>query len=66
MSEVIVKLTNDYIKVKGGEYVADLVRCKDCKYKGKCTTMIVFGVLGEEIVDAHPVTYCSFGEVRDE
>ena len=30
MSEVIVKLTSDRIKVKGGEYVQDLVRCKEC------------------------------------
>ena len=32
MSEVIVKLTSDHIKVKGGEYVQDLVRCQDCKH----------------------------------
>ena len=32
MSEIIVKLTDSRIKLKGGEYVRDLVRCKDCKY----------------------------------
>ena len=32
MSEVIVKLTSDHIKVKGGEYMQDFVRCQDCKY----------------------------------
>ena len=32
MSEVIAKLTSDRIKVKGGEYVQDLVRCEDCKH----------------------------------
>ena len=32
MSEIIVKLTSDHIKVKGGEYVQDLVRCKECKW----------------------------------
>lgn len=32
MSEVIVKLTSDRIRVKGGEYVQDLVRCRECKY----------------------------------
>ena len=32
MSEVIVKLTSDHIKVKGGEYVQDFVRCQDCKH----------------------------------
>lgn len=33
MKEVIIKLTSDHIKVKGGEYVRDLVRCKDCKHR---------------------------------
>jgi len=32
MSEAVVKLTSDRIKIKGGEYVQDLVRCQDCKY----------------------------------
>lgn len=31
MSEIIVKLNSNHIKVRGCEYVADLVRCKDCK-----------------------------------
>ena len=30
--EVIVTLTCDHIKVKGAEYVQDLVRCQDCKH----------------------------------
>ena len=32
MSEIIVNMKSDYIKVKGGEYKQDLIRCKDCKY----------------------------------
>lgn len=32
MKEAIIKLNSDHIKVKGGEYVQDLVRCKDCKW----------------------------------
>ena len=32
MSEVIVKLTSDRIKIKGGQYVQDIVRCQDCKH----------------------------------
>ena len=32
MSEVIIKLNSDHIKVKGGEYMQDFVRCQDCKY----------------------------------
>ena len=32
MKEVIVRLTGDYIKVKGGEYVQDFVRYQDCKH----------------------------------
>ena len=32
MSEIIVKMNDDHIKLKGGEYVQDIVRCKECKY----------------------------------
>lgn len=32
MKEAIIKLTSDHIKVKGGEYVQDFVRCQDCKH----------------------------------
>ena len=28
--EMIVKMTGDQIKVKGGEYVQDLTRCEEC------------------------------------
>ena len=32
MKEVIIRLKSDHIKVKGAEYVQDLVRCQDCKH----------------------------------
>lgn len=32
MKEVIMRLTSDHIKVKGGEYMQDFVRCQDCKH----------------------------------
>ena len=32
MKEVIIRLNSDHIKVKGGQYVQDFVRCQDCKY----------------------------------
>ena len=32
MKEVIMRLTSDHVKVKGGEYVQDFVRCQDCKH----------------------------------
>ena len=35
MKEVIVKLTSDRIKIKGGEYMQDLVRCKECKWQNE-------------------------------
>ena len=38
MSEVIVRLTSDRIKVKGAEYVQDIVRCKECKWVRYCET----------------------------
>ncbi len=65
--EVIVRLTSDHIKVKGGEYVQDLVRCKDCKH----------GEYREEFDDYECHSsgcglvydadfFCADGEVRDE
>lgn len=33
MKEVIIRLNSDHIKVKGAEYVRDLVRCKECKHR---------------------------------
>ena len=30
-TEIIVKM-DKHIKLKGGSYVRDLIRCKDCKY----------------------------------
>ena len=32
MKEIIIRLNSDHIKVKGGEYVQDFVRCKECKW----------------------------------
>lgn len=63
MKEVIVKLTSDHIKVKGGEYVQDIVRCQDCKHW-------VYNFNG---CSRNPCTEpwyatdgCTYGEVRDE
>ena len=38
MSEVIVKMNDDHIKIKGGEYVRDIVRCKECRWLRYCET----------------------------
>lgn len=65
MKEVIVKLTSDHIKVKGGEYVQDLVRCQDCKHWSKAPKTergwcdVCDGLL-------EPIFFCGDGEVRDE
>ena len=64
MSEVIVKLTGDHIRVKGGEYVRDLVRCKECKHwhkKGDLTycDRIDYGY------GYKPDDFCSYGERRE-
>ena len=61
MREVIVRLTSDRIKVKGAEYVQDLVRCGKCgnksKYRDYCN------LLDREI---DPNDFCAYCEVRDE
>lgn len=65
MKEVIVRLTSDHIKVKGGEYVRDLVLCQDCKHYdgddyGEPTRYCVWH--GSPIM---PDDFCSYGEVRN-
>lgn len=55
MSEIIVRMTTNHIKVKNGEYVRDLIRCEHCKHNrdGFC-------LLEErQVKDDH---YCSYGE----
>ena len=59
MTEIIVRYKdgNDHMAVRGGEYVQDLVRCKDCKHwqygKDHCT-LHDMGMLAED--------FCSYGE----
>ncbi len=61
MSEVVVKLTDRHIKVKGGEYVQDIVRCKECRHwtygKDLCT-LHDMGMMADD--------YCSYGEKNNE
>lgn len=65
MSEVIVRLKDRHIKVKGGEYVQDIVRCRECKYwRNKDpqqipTASIMCGHM-------HPDDFCSYGERSSE
>lgn len=60
-TEIIVKM-DKHIKLKGGHYVRDLIRCKDCKYfipvnnaPSEC------GTTG---LDVMPDDYCSYAEER--
>ena len=62
MSEVIIKLTSDHIKIKGAEYVRDLVRCQDCRWHRGSLCVRIPGLKIAMLDD----DYCSHGEVRDE
>ena len=60
--EIIVKM-DKHIKIKGGSYVRDLIRCKDCKYWNNETDLTYCEKklwLGTDATD-----YCSFGERAD-
>lgn len=66
MSEVIVKLNKDHVKVNGGEYVQDLVRCEDCTYKKVCRGLnfeFADGYLPEEIKN---LDFCSYGKREED
>ena len=66
MSEMIVKLNTDHVKIKGCEYVQDLVRCEKCRHfdpinnddHGYCAGGLMGKVYGDE--------WCSRGEPWDE
>ena len=64
MKEVIVRLTSDHIKVKGGEYVQDLVRCKECRHWEMRNSPRGWCVVHQGYVS--PQYFCADGEVRDE
>lgn len=65
MSEMIVKLNADKVKLHGCEYVRDLIRCKDCKYwqdnnGGYPNTECRWG--HDETPDADD--FCSYAELK--
>lgn len=62
--EVIIRLNSDYIKVKGAEYVQDLVRCWQCKWwntKGKHYDKCEY----HGIVSMNANDFCSYAERRE-
>ena len=65
MKEVIVRLTSDRIKIKGGEYVQDIVRCKECAKRMREDCPMCNGCKLDR-VPTEDDDYCSYGEVRDE
>lgn len=66
MTEIIVKLNDNHIKIKGGEYVQDIVRCKECKHwtNGDDTYGICYRCANTRQMRYDD--FCSYGEVRDE
>lgn len=64
MKEAIIKLTSDRIKIKGGEYVRDLVRCKDCKWSKANGTYQWCGRL-DSTARITADDFCSYGERKE-
>lgn len=62
MREIIVRYNdgNDHMAVRGGEYIQDLVRCKDCKKHGTSACSLWDGMTTEDYM------WCCYGEERDE
>ena len=57
--EMIVRLNEDRVKIKGCEYVQDLVRCEDCCHRRLVhkTWMCLFGLMIKG-----PDGFCNYGE----
>ena len=60
MSEMIVKLNTDKVKLNGCEYVQDLVRCGECRWYN-CNACFRDG--GTEN-GRRPDDFCSYGELK--
>ena len=56
MSEVIVKMVKDHVKVNGATYVRDLVKCENCLRRDPFC----------EIHDIYGVEWCSLGTLVEE
>ena len=62
MSEVIVRLKDRHIKVKGGEYVQEIVRCQECKYWDNEDDAQRCSYAHNGLHWAKPNDFCSYGE----
>ena len=53
MREIIVRYNDgtDHMAVRGGEYIQDLVRCKNCKHREDCPLRLIANI-----------DFCSYGE----
>ena len=60
--EIIVKMTDDHIKIKDGEYVRDIIRCKECKWYKQSET---FCENGNGLWQAGDNCFCSYGERKE-
>lgn len=75
MAEIIVKYKEDTdrMKVKGGEYVQDLIRCKECKhahmtYGGECKYCDMWKDDDDNYIELHldGDYFCASGERKDQ
>lgn len=62
MSEMIVKLNADRVKIKGCEYVRDLVRCRECKHN---TCYKDEPYCGLHQIGMYANDFCSYGEKEE-
>lgn len=68
MSEMIVKLNQDRVKINGCEYVGDLIRCKDCRnwnVEDKCPC-VIYRYGDRYITDLGDDGFCSWAEPKEE
>lgn len=62
-TEIIVKM-DKHLKLKGGSYVQDLVRCKDCKYsEERIGANLLYCILHSNSTIAE--AFCSYGKRAD-
>lgn len=62
MSEIIVKLNGKHIKIKGGDYVQDLVRCKECIWRDTDNQGEDYCTYAKGLADINESSFCSWGK----
>lgn len=69
-ADVLPGSTFDIVLKEAAADVAEVVRCRECKYKDECIRRIEFigrnPVLEQNTYEYHPLEFCSYGQRKED